>query len=89
MVNIHELEDGGAVVGDGDIVVGRDHHLVKALRTEGSPQGVGNSPCRHNVALKLQRMQLYNQALVSSRSSYQTINQVQFFNHFIQWIDRY
>ena len=52
MVNIHELEDGGAVVGDGDIVVGRDHHLVKTLRPKGGPEGVCNSPCRQNMTLE-------------------------------------
>ena len=38
MVDIHHFEDGGAVVGDRDVVVGRHHHLVEALRTQRGTQ---------------------------------------------------
>lgn len=34
VVDVHHLEDGGAVVGDGDVVVGGHHHLVEALGAE-------------------------------------------------------
>ncbi len=52
MVNIHKLEDGGSVVGDCDVVVWRDHHLVQTLGTEGRPQGVCHGSGGQNVTLE-------------------------------------
>ena len=71
MVDIHELENCGAVVGDGDIIVGRDHHLVETLGTEGGPQGTGDGSSCQNVTLvkKRQTLQLilcYSNKLLES-----------------------
>ncbi len=52
VIHVHQLEDGSSVVGDGDVVVGRDHHLVQALRTQRRSQGVGDRPSRQDVALE-------------------------------------
>ena len=42
MVDVHHLEDGGAVVGDGDVAVRRHHQLVQALGAQGRAQRVGH-----------------------------------------------
>ena len=42
MVDIHHFEDGGAVVGDRDVVVGRHHHLVESLGAERRAQRAGH-----------------------------------------------
>ena len=56
MVDVHELEDGGPVVGDGDVVVGRDHQLVQTLRTQRGSQSSGDRSGCHNVALKIEKI---------------------------------
>ena len=52
MVDIHHFEDGGAVVGDRDVVVGRDHHLVEALGAERRAQRAGHRLGGLDVRLK-------------------------------------
>ncbi len=51
MLDVHHLEDGCAVVGDGHVVVCRDHHLVKPLGPQRGAQGVGHGAGGHDVAL--------------------------------------
>ena len=46
MINVHHFQDGSAIVGDGDVVVGRHHELVQAFRTQRSSQRVGNTSSR-------------------------------------------
>ena len=52
VLHIHHLEDGGAVVGDGDVVVRGHHHLVQPPRAQGRLEGVGDGLGGHDVALQ-------------------------------------
>ncbi len=52
MVDIHELENGGSVVGDGNVVVWRDHHLVQTFGTKRGSQSARNGSRGQNVTLK-------------------------------------
>lgn len=38
VLDFHLLDDGGAVVGDGDFLVGRDEQLVESLGSEGGAE---------------------------------------------------
>lgn len=51
MFNVHLFENGCAVVGDGDVVVGGHHHLVQAFRAQRRFERVGDGARRLNVAL--------------------------------------
>ncbi len=52
VLHVHHLEDGGAVVGDGDVVVRGHHHLVQPPRAQGRLEGVGDGLGGHDVALQ-------------------------------------
>mmetsp|Transcript_40263 Transcript_40263/g.61440 ORF Transcript_40263/g.61440 Transcript_40263/m.61440 type:complete len:306 (-) Transcript_40263:19-936(-) len=49
VVDLHLLEDSGSVVGDDDLSVGADEHLVHSLGAEGSLEETGNSPGSEDV----------------------------------------
>ena len=51
MHDLHLLEDGRAVVGDGHAAIGRLDHLVHALWSETCAHGVGHRLRRNDVAL--------------------------------------
>mmetsp|Transcript_1006 Transcript_1006/g.1808 ORF Transcript_1006/g.1808 Transcript_1006/m.1808 type:complete len:305 (+) Transcript_1006:748-1662(+) len=51
VVDLHLLEDGGTIIGDDDIAVGTDQHLVHALGTEGGLEEGGDGPGGQDVDL--------------------------------------
>lgn len=51
VVHIHLLKNGRAVVGDGDVAVAGDEHLVEAFRAEGAFQRGSHRLGRQDVAL--------------------------------------
>ena len=42
MLDLHLLDDSGSVVGDTDLLVGREDELVKSLGAEGGSESGGN-----------------------------------------------
>jgi hypothetical protein len=46
---LHLLENCGAIVGDDDLSIWRNEHLVHALGAKGCLQKTGNSSCGKNV----------------------------------------
>ncbi len=64
MVDVHELQNCGAVVCDGDVIVGRDHHLVQTLWTEGGPQGTGDcSSCQYVTLFRRKHLDYTSEGL--------------------------
>jgi hypothetical protein len=53
VVDIHELEDGRSVVGDGDVIVWRDHHLVQTFGTKRGSESARYGSRGQNVTLEL------------------------------------
>ena len=51
MFDLHLVQDGGSVVGDGDIAVGADEHLVHAFGAQRRPQDVAHAPGCQDVCL--------------------------------------
>ena len=51
MINIHHLEDGGAVVGDSDVAIRADHQLVQSLWAKAGLQDVRHGLGRKDVRL--------------------------------------
>mmetsp|Transcript_24712 Transcript_24712/g.53848 ORF Transcript_24712/g.53848 Transcript_24712/m.53848 type:complete len:310 (-) Transcript_24712:56-985(-) len=49
--NLHLSQDGGTVVGDGNVAVGTDHDLVHALGSQGGPDDAGDGPSGKDVGL--------------------------------------
>ena len=50
--DLHLAHDGRAVVGDGDVAVGRDHDLVEAARAEAGLDDVADCPRGEDVRLE-------------------------------------
>jgi hypothetical protein len=50
-LDLHFLDDGGSVVGDGDFLVGGDHEFVEALGSEGGAEGGGDGFGGEDVSL--------------------------------------
>jgi hypothetical protein len=49
--DLHLLQNGGTVVGDGDVAVRRDEDLVEAAGPQGSLDDVGYCPSSENMRL--------------------------------------
>jgi hypothetical protein len=51
MMDLHLLKDGGAIVGDDDLSIWTNEHLVHSLWSEGSLEEGGNGSCSQDVNL--------------------------------------
>ena len=51
MVDVHFLQNGGTVVGDGDIAIGVDEHFVHPLGPKGGAEDLGDGAGGHDVGL--------------------------------------
>lgn len=51
MLHFHLLNDGGAVIGNDNVSVGADEHLVHTLGAKGGSHELGNGSCGQNVSL--------------------------------------
>lgn len=49
MVDKHLRKDSSAVVGDGDVAIGRNKDLIETTRTERSAHNTSNRLCGENV----------------------------------------
>lgn len=49
--DLHLVEDGGAVIGDDDLVGGGGDHLVHALGAQTGANRVGDGACGHDVGV--------------------------------------
>lgn len=48
-MNKHLRKDSSAVIGDGDVAIGRDKDLVETTRTERSAHNTSDRLCSENV----------------------------------------
>ena len=48
---LHLLKDGSTIIGDDDLAVGGDEHLIHTLWTKGSLKETGDSSCGQDVDL--------------------------------------